>query len=257
MRWERPSVGSPGRCCSVSSSSTGDRGLVAIVVPHRCRGDGGRRSRGDLFGVKAEGANLEDLAPPLSAADEHTAGSAESAESETDDSERRARDARIAARAERQRVGQSGARRYRPGPSAGWNAAWREPPSPGASETALDHEIETIARAVAEHEPMTVRDLHRAVGARYWGPGEFRKAVREALAENRIARAAARPPGCACTRGSTAGVTAVPGVRSPADVPRRWAHDAMGMRAVRTGCRRKGIWHPGRGARVRRRVQQA
>jgi hypothetical protein len=34
---------------------------------------------------------------------------------------------------------------------------------------------------------MSLRELHNAVGARYWGPGEFRK-EREALAENRIAR---------------------------------------------------------------------
>ena len=98
------------------------------------------------------------------------------------------REARIAARTECQRAGQSGARRYRPGPSAGWNAPWREAPAQGAPETALDHEIETIARAVEEHDTINLRELHRAVGARYWGPGEFRKAMREALAENRIAR---------------------------------------------------------------------
>jgi hypothetical protein len=55
-------------------------------------------------------------------------------------------------------------------------------------ESALDHEIDSIARAVAENESMTIREVHRAVGARYWGPGEFRKAMREALTENRITR---------------------------------------------------------------------
>jgi hypothetical protein len=98
------------------------------------------------------------------------------------------RDARIAARAERQRAQQFGIRRYRPGPAAGWNAAWRERPGGNAHETALDHEVETISRAVAEQDSMSMRELHREVGARYWGPGEFRRAVREALAENRITR---------------------------------------------------------------------
>src|SRR5262249_28899326 len=135
-----------------------------------------------VLGVKAEGRRLEDLALPLTADEDQ-----EEAEptGPPDDPER---EARIVARTARRRAGQSGARRYRPGPSAGWNAPWREAPPPGAPETALDHEIETIARAVQEHDTMSLRELHRAVGAEHWGPGEFRKAMREALAENRIAR---------------------------------------------------------------------
>ncbi|MCV7298681.1 MFS transporter [Mycobacterium barrassiae] len=164
---------------------TGDRGLVAIsfLIGAAVMAVGGIVEL--MFGVKAEGKNLEDLAQPLTTAEsDESAEPDESAEAD----ERQARAARIAARAERQRAMQSGARRYRPGPSAGWNAAWRESPSPGSLDTALDHEIETIARAVAEHQPIRVRDLHRAVGARYWGPGAFRRAMREALAENRIVR---------------------------------------------------------------------
>ncbi|OBE92903.1 sugar transporter [Mycolicibacterium elephantis] len=135
-----------------------------------------------VLGVKAEGKDLESLAEPLTTTDEQPAAEP------TADPDRQAREARIAARVERQRASQSRSRRYRPGPAPGWAAAWREPPSPGAPETALDHEIESIARAVSEHEPITLRELHRVVGARYWGPGEFRKALREAMAENRIAR---------------------------------------------------------------------
>ena len=107
------------------------------------------------------------------------------------------REARIAARTERHKAEELGAHRYRPGPSAGWNGPWREAPDAGAPETALDHEIETIAHAVEDHEPMSLRELHRAVGARYWGPGEFRKAMREALAENRIVRTGRRRIGAA------------------------------------------------------------
>ncbi|MGV0850305.1 MFS transporter [Mycolicibacterium phlei] len=166
---------------------SGDRGLVAVsfLIGAAVMAVGGVVEL--VFGVKAEGRNLEDLAMPLTA-DDDTGAEESGTEESVDDAERerRARQARIAERA--QRHSQAAARRYRPGPPPGWMGAWREPPSPGAPETALDHEIETIARAVQEHEPMSVRELHRAVGARYWGPGEFRKAMREALAENRIAR---------------------------------------------------------------------
>lgn len=159
---------------------SGDRGLVAIgfLIGAAVMAIAGVV---ELFlGVKAEGKDLESLAAPLTTAD------AESVPDE--DPDRKARAERIAARAERQQASMTSARRYRPGPAPGWRGAWREPPTPGVPETALDHEIETIARAVRERGPMTLRELHRAVGARYWGPGEFRKAMREALAENRIAR---------------------------------------------------------------------
>ncbi|WP_006243552.1 MFS transporter [Mycolicibacterium tusciae] len=162
---------------------TGDRGLVAIafLIGAAAMAIGGVVEI--LFGVKAEGANLEDIAPPLSTTGEDNTDSER--ETRPDAAERRAR---IAARAERRRASHVGARRYRPGPSTEGYPAWREPPTPGAAETALDHEIEAITRAVTEHQPMTARDLHRAVGARYWGPGEFRKALREALADRRIER---------------------------------------------------------------------
>lgn len=161
---------------------SGDRGLVAVsfLIGAAVMAVGGVVEI--VFGVKAEGRKLEDLALPLTA-DENPSDEAGQRTAERD-----ARNARIAQRAQRHSTEQAGRRRYRPGPPAGWNAAWREAPAPGTPETALDHEIETIARAVHEHEPMTVRELYRAVGARYWGPGEFRKAMREALAENRITR---------------------------------------------------------------------
>lgn len=163
---------------------SGDRGLVAVsfLIGAAVMTVGGIVEL--VFGVKAEGQKLEDLAMPLTTADED--GEPAHAPSERD-GERAARRARIAERTERERAA-SRARRYRPGPAVGWYGAWREPPTPGVPESALDHEIETITRAVSENEPMSMRDLHRAVGARYWGPGEFRKAMRVALAENRITR---------------------------------------------------------------------
>jgi hypothetical protein len=171
---------------------SGDRGLVAVsfLIGAAVMAVGGVVEL--IFGIQAEGKKLEDLALPLTADDAAGEAPGEAPDRDHEDDERalaRAeRDTRIAERAERQRAAQARARRYRPGPPAGWRGAWREPPTAGAPETALDHEIDSIARAVDENEPMTVRELHRAVGARYWGPGEFRKAMREALAENRIAR---------------------------------------------------------------------
>ncbi len=161
---------------------SGDRGLVAVsfLIGAAVMAIAGVVEL--ILGVKAEGRPLEELALPLTAEESPEDAEPTSPPKDTE------REARIAARSERQRAGQSGARRYRPGPSAGWNAPWREAPSRGAPETALDHEIETITRAVQEHDTMSLRELHREVGARYWGPGEFRKAMREALAENRIAR---------------------------------------------------------------------
>ena len=145
------------------------------------------------LGVSAEQKRLEDLALPLTVADAEreepagaeTAGSPVNREQEA---EREARQARIAARMERHRAEQSGLRRYRPGPMRGESAAWREPPTPGAAETALDQEIEAISRAVQAHRSTDIRNLYRGVGARYWGPGEFRRAIRESLAESRIVR---------------------------------------------------------------------
>ncbi|OBK81962.1 sugar transporter [Mycobacterium sp. 1164985.4] len=163
---------------------SGDRGLVAVsfLIGAAVMALGGVVEL--VLGVKAEGQKLEDLAMPLTTAGEDGQPTDEPSDR---DQERAARQTRIAERTERERAA-SRTRRYRPGPPAGWYGAWREPPTPGMPESALDHEVETIARAVSEHEPMSVRELHRAVGARYWGPGEFRKAMRVALAENRIAR---------------------------------------------------------------------
>jgi MFS family permease len=164
---------------------SGDRGLVAIsfLIAAAVMAIGGVAEL--VLGVRAEKQTLEDLAMPLTTADaESTAGQPEVGA----DDERQARRTRIAARAERRAAGQAGLRRYRPGPSRSAYSPWLAPPSAEAVETALDHEIETIARAVHEHGVMGDRELYRAIGARYWGPGEFRHAMREAMADNRVVR---------------------------------------------------------------------
>jgi hypothetical protein len=63
--------------------------------------------------------------------------------------------------------------------------AGRWAPNP---EEDLDREIDEIARALDEHGPTNRNDLEALVGARYWGPGRFRAALREAVYEGRARR---------------------------------------------------------------------
>ena len=51
--------------------------------------------------------------------------------------------------------------------------------------------MEAIASALAEHGPMDRRELARVVGARYWGPGAFSGALRQAVLEG-LARRVSR-----------------------------------------------------------------
>jgi MFS family permease len=134
----------------------------------------------ELFlGVRAEQASLEDIAKPLTA---------EEAEGEPDGEreptpQRRGRD--LAAEAtvrERERR-----RRYRLGPG-------RVSYSPGMvvsapiTEVELSREVEAIERALAEHGPTERREVARLVGARFWGPGRFAAALREACESGRARR---------------------------------------------------------------------
>ena len=117
-----------------------------------------------FFGVKAEQVPLENIAKPLTAEEaEHTP--------------------------EREREGR---RRYRPGP--GLEYPYYSPGLMGTSlrrPTALvelQHEVEAIGRAVDEGGPVSRDELYRAVHARRWGPGRFRRALDEAVASGRIRR---------------------------------------------------------------------
>jgi MFS family permease len=134
-----------------------------------------------LFGVRAEGKSLEDIATPLSA---------EQAD-------------RIHARAERER---QGLRRFRPGPGTGQafsspgmlGTAGGERMSAAGADAALDREVELIAAVVAVEGVIGREQLALAVRGRSWGPGRFRGALREALREGRtreMAHHAYGPPG--------------------------------------------------------------
>jgi hypothetical protein len=84
-----------------------------------------------------------------------------------------------------------GWRRFRPGPSSdfyspgmlGTASHWAMP-----SPQELDTEIDAIARVLDERGATSRDDLADAVGARYWGPGRFRAALRAALEEGQARR---------------------------------------------------------------------
>ncbi len=169
-----------------------------------------------FLGVKAEQANLEDLAQPLTSAEaeeeqqdgsgegreEHdgperepvpagSGGSAGSSGSSGDDPRRAARD-RIAARGERRRA-EASRTRFRPGPGRAMYAPWMLTATHAdRAEEDLDREVEAIVAAVENHGRVRTDALARALGARRWGPGRFREALREAVADGRVTRVSGR-----------------------------------------------------------------
>jgi MFS family permease len=119
-----------------------------------------------FLGVKAENAQLEDIAKPL------TAEEAEQGQGQRQGERRRS---------------------YRPGPGSG-----RTFYSPGmlgtAGATRSAHpglrarEVDAIAAALADGGQMRVQELARRVRARSWGPGRFSEALRTAVAQGRARR---------------------------------------------------------------------
>jgi MFS family permease len=105
-----------------------------------------------LFGVRAEQRSLEDVATPLSAE-----------------------------QAERPQP----RRRRRLGPGA---ASSPLPSWPVIPPDDIEPEVAAIAATVAEHGPIERNQLARLVGARYWGPGRFQRALRRAVAAGRARR---------------------------------------------------------------------
>jgi MFS family permease len=135
-----------------------------------------------FWGVAAEQRPLEYVATPL------TAEAADRIE------------ARNTRRAQRE---QHGAQRFRPGPGRSFyspgmiGTAGATRHSPAAFDQRLDHEIDALERDLAKHGPASRRDLARRVGAKAWGPGRFRPALREAAHEgraHRISRSSYGPP---------------------------------------------------------------
>ena len=134
-----------------------------------------------ILGVRAEKQSLEDIAKPITAEDAERGEAGEDAE--PDETERRHR-----ARAERERAG---LRRYRPGPGSASFSPFIGQPPPLPDPAEVDRELAMIEDALRESDALSREELARRVGARYGGPGRFRVALREALAEG-IAKRAGR-----------------------------------------------------------------
>ncbi|HEX8753655.1 MAG TPA: MFS transporter [Solirubrobacterales bacterium] len=120
-----------------------------------------------FFGVPAEQRQLEEVAEPLTAEGVQTGGE-----------EKRGAPARPAA---------SRAGRFRPGPGPLTSARAMSVAGP-SPKVPLDREVGIIERALHEHGAANRRELRRRVGARYWGPGRFPAALRQAVAEGRAKR---------------------------------------------------------------------
>ena len=170
--------------------STGEKGQVAIgfFIGAAVMTLGGVAEL--LFGVRAAGRQLEDIAEPLTAVEAEPGGREEPTEDagRDEDSARDATRERIRTRIERrQQRERSGLRRYRPGPGSFPTARVPAVAAP-VSEQVLDEQILSIQRALDEHGPTERRELAGLVGARYWGPGVFREALREATADGDIRR---------------------------------------------------------------------
>ena len=52
----------------------------------------------------------------------------------------------------------------------------------------FQREVSAIERVLQDHEPMERRELAQLVGARFWGPGRFPAALREAVESGRVRR---------------------------------------------------------------------
>jgi MFS family permease len=157
-----------------------------------------------VLGVRAEGKSLENIATPLTA-EEAEAGPRQQASvqaarepvgaTEEEHREARERNVRIARRSgERAAHERHGLRAVRPGPgsafyspgqigTAGTTSRWA-----AASDEAMDREVAEIERAVDDVGPTRQRALARSIGGRLWGPGRFRRALRQALHEGRVRR---------------------------------------------------------------------
>jgi MFS family permease len=179
---------------------SGDRGLVAIgfLIGAAAMVLGGLAEL--RWGVRAEMRPLEQIATPLTAEEaevspeEAAAIRAERVHSLPEDRRRESAERawrvteRAARRAQRE---QHGINRFRPGPTSSFyspgmvGTATTSSRWSAAADEQLDREVEAIARALVEQGPAERDELARSVGGLLWGPGRFRRALRQAVAEGR------------------------------------------------------------------------
>jgi MFS family permease len=142
-----------------------------------------------LFGVRAEGQSLENIARPLTA--EEADGEQPPLAVEMPD----ATAERIRERADRRRTHErSGLRRVRPGVGGAFyspgmlGTAGTATRHAAASDMELDAEIEALVRALQDNGRMGRHELRALVAGQGWGPGRFRTALRQAAREGRVSR---------------------------------------------------------------------
>ncbi|NUQ99408.1 MAG: MFS transporter [Streptomyces sp.] len=158
-----------------------------------------------VFGVRAEQQSLENIARPLTAEEAEADWQRQPVPRDAQDQSLPAeirqaaheRDRRITDRTARRREQErSGPRKYRPGPGSG--GTFYSPGMVGTTGTAsrtsamaeqrLDDEIEQVAQALEDSGAISRDRLESAVSGRSWGPGRFRRALREAVRESRARR---------------------------------------------------------------------
>ncbi len=148
-----------------------------------------------FFGVRAEQESLEDIAKPLTAEEAESEG--EGAKGERPVGERDAERERTAEapvpseRGDRSRdeaAARARRRRYRLGPGQTSSSPGMFVSAPTKVE--FEREVSAIERVLADREPTERRELAQLVGARFWGPGRFQAALREAVESGRVRRVA-------------------------------------------------------------------
>jgi MFS family permease len=163
-----PAAGEPD--ARRSAENGGRREQLARVAEQRAEAAGHRNRAEELHAARTE---IEEAAPGAP---------------ERDREERI--DRRVAQRRARER---GGLRRLRPGPGNQFYSPGMIGTAGTASRHAaiaeydLDREIGAIVRILGERGPASRAELAHRAGARAWGPGRFRRALREALREGRVA----------------------------------------------------------------------
>jgi hypothetical protein len=147
-----------------------------------------------MLGERAQGAaeRLEAAEHRAEAREERReeAAAQEAGQRRHEAAARQAAEDRARVRAERRRERErAGLHRYRLDPgsisaSRGWPVT-----APDSART-LDNEVQAIKRAQDEHGPTEQWALAQMVSSRYWGPGVFGAALREAIEGGQVARVA-------------------------------------------------------------------
>lgn len=121
--------------------------------------------------------------------EEDQAGPAASEQAaEAGQAERLAAEERIHARLGRHRDRDRGLRRLQPGPGRLLGGSPAISAAAPAVPELLDHEIQAITRVLNERGPTRRAEIARMAGARYWGPGVFRRALAEAIEDGLVRR---------------------------------------------------------------------